>query len=352
MHRAFVPKKNTKSVGMPILQLLGLRSTKGDIGLELEFEGNKFKREELPAAWSYHKDGSLRGEDNAEYVLKKPILFRDVAGAVGAIFDDMAKYGTVLTESNRTSVHVHLNCQTFYLNRLTSFIAIYTILEELLTEWCGDHRVGNLFCMRGIDAPGTLTYLQRFVERDGNYNLPDNLHYAAMNPQALFKFGSLEFRTLRGANDPKLVLDWVGILERLYTLSDSFPDPREICSRLSAVGPLSFFDELLGEYAPIVRAGVSMDDDEVRECVYRGVRLVQSLCYCRDWSQFEGLTIAPDPFSRDSKKISRKIQQYAQAEFGGQASPPLPAAYSQQMSTFQTLQFLSATSQEEELDFD
>lgn len=288
---------------------IGHAYTTGKVGLELEFEGNSFQKQDLPKQWSHHVDHSLRGEDNAEYVLRRPLEFDQIPGALDDLWAMMDKHGTVLSESNRTSVHVHLNCQDFHLNRLTSFIALYAIVEDILTQWCGDHRVGNLFCLRVRDAPATLTALTNFIKSDCAHSLPETLHYAAMNANALLKFGSLEFRTLRGVNDKQTVLDWVRILQRLYELSAEFPDPREICAQLSMHGPLEFFSNTLGAMAVTVRQGVDYTDEQIRDMMYEGVRLVQGLCYCRDWSQFKKLELREDPFGRDAKKIAKRVAQ-------------------------------------------
>src|SRR5690606_4744320 len=108
--------------GFDIETLLRKKSTDGEIGIEIEVEGNKFPKHAvegydgvdphfIPDMWQYHRDGSLRGEDNAEYVLKNPIKFSEVPDAVNKLWEMFDKYGTVLETSNRTSVHVHLNAQ-------------------------------------------------------------------------------------------------------------------------------------------------------------------------------------------------------------------------------------------------
>lgn len=319
----FVKKTKKVDPGFNICTVLGRKETKGSVGLEIEVEGNKFPKTpeyegthnpvSLPGSkyWSYVHDGSLRGKDNAEYVLSKPVEFNEVPAAVEEIFSRMKEYGSVLDESNRTSVHVHLNCQKFHFNRLTSFLALYFTMEEVLTEWCGDHRVGNLFCLRGKDAPALVSQVRRFIESDGKSPLGDHLHYGGLNASALCKFGSLEIRSLRGATDPKVITDWVSILERLYTLSGEMTDPRDIPALFSMSGPLSFFETVLGDKAPLVRSGISFDLDKISESMYEGIRLAQDLCYCRDWDLFKAIDIEADPFGRAAKKIANKLAAQA-----------------------------------------
>jgi hypothetical protein len=193
------------------------------------------------------------------------------------------------------------------MNRLTAFIALYLCFEEVLTEWCGDHRVGNLFCLRGKDAPGALTKIKRFIQSDGQTELHDNLHYAGLNTNALTKFGSLEIRTLRGPTDFSIIQDWVNILERLYKLSAEYLDPRDIPALFSQQGPLEFFNTVLGEQGQVVRDGIDFDDERVRDSMYEGIRLAQDLCYCRDWGNFKPVGLKDDPFGRDMRKVVKAM---------------------------------------------
>lgn len=287
--------------------------TNGEVGIEVEVEGRKLPKGDgmgsnrVVGPWMYVHDGSLRGADNAEYVLKAPLMFREVDGAVDDLWKVFKKMGSTLDESNRTSVHIHLNVQGFFLNRLTSFMSIYYTFEEILTQWCGEHRVGNLFCMRAKDAPAIITQVRRFIRTDMGSQLRDHHHYAGLNTHAISKFGSLEFRALRGVTDPEGIKQWVKILKRLYDVSADFPDPRTLCNIFSGEGPLTFFETILGDMAPVVRGVVKMDDEAIRTSLYDGIRLAQDLCFSRDWAGFTGMSLKPDPFGRDPRRIATKI---------------------------------------------
>ncbi len=296
--------------GFPIGVILGSRPVAGDIGIEIEVEASNALIKDngsLAPWWTYHHDGSLRGIDNAEYVLTKPILFSQVNESLSFLWNKFDGYKSKLVDSNRTSVHVHLNCQKFHLNRLTAFCALYFCFEEVLTEWCGEHRVGNLFCLRAKDAPAIISQMRRFIRADGQADLRDGLHYSGLNVSALSKFGSLEIRTLRGVSDPSIIEQWVKILERIYSLSAEFTDPRDVCAAFSQGGPLAFFDNMLGDMGPVIRDGISFNDDQIRNSMYEGIRLAQDLCYCRDWDTFKALEVQDDPFGRDPRKIAKKL---------------------------------------------
>lgn len=307
-----------KEVAYPLHAMMKVNHVEGDIGIEIECEGNYFRKgpafahdgKPLPDGWIYHKDGSLRGMDNAEYVLKKPIKFGQVKDHVDRLWAMFKEDGTVLDESNRTSVHVHLNAQNFHMNRLCSFFALFFCLEEILTEWCGDHRVGNLFCLRAKDAPNLVKQIKNFIQTDGKWHFSDGVHYANANAQALEKFGSIEIRSLRGVTNPELILQWVEVLERIYKLSAEFPDPREICEEFSGGGAYAFLEWVLGPTVGYVKNGIEWDNQRISESLYEGIRLAQDLCYCREWSNFEAKDLRADPFGRPLKKVLSNLSYY------------------------------------------
>lgn len=301
--------------------VLNRKSVKGQVGIEIEVEGNKFPKPpgmestHTPVKmdgwkyWSYVHDGSLRGEDNAEYVLTVPIDFKEVPAAIAELYTNLEKFGSILDVSNRTSVHVHMNCQEFHMNRLTALMAAWFAAEEVLVEWCGEHRVGNLFCLRAVDAPAIINYLRKFIRTDGALPLDDILHYGGMNPSALHKHGSVEVRTLRGCTDPATVVQWLAIMERLYNLSAEYKDPRDLASMFSSGGPLSFFDFLLGDKAAVVREGTGWSNQQISDAMFRGIRFAQDLCFCRDWDTYKPVKLHDDPFGRDKKKIAAKLME-------------------------------------------
>lgn len=305
----FIPRINKPRNGVNLCTIMGNKATKGDIGIEIEMEGKNLPLQNIPP-WEYHIDNSLRappGGTCAEYVLSKPIAFDAVPDALNTLWAAFKANKTRFVDSNRTSVHIHLNCQQFFLNRLTSFLALYFIIEEGLTEWCGEYRVGNLFCLRAKDASAITSYIKAFIQADGNAPIQEFLHYSAMNANALKKYGSLEVRTLRGTSDPTVILDWVEVLERLYKLSEEYPDPRDVCASLSSVGALAFFENILGPKYKTIRSGINMTDGEISDSVMQGVRIAQDLCYCRDWGLYKPTKLKPDVFGRNMKNVAKRL---------------------------------------------
>lgn len=303
----FIPHRAEKTQGKDVMSLMGRSRTFGEVGLEIECESESsvFRKENIPSPWEYHHDGSLRGNDNAEYVLSSPIEFSKVEAALETLWDMFKKDGTVLSVSNRTSVHVHLNVQLFHLNRLAAFLGMYFSIEELLAEWCGEHRVGNLFCLRAKDAMSVITTIRNFIQRDGDMRIPEGMHYAGLNCHALSKFGSIEIRTLRGVTDYKTILDWVNMLQYMYDLSKDFPDPREIPSMLSTYGPDGYLEHILGsQNKAVLLSGISFTPQRIRESLYEGIRLAQEICYSRNWNNYEPIITVFDPFGRVKNRVA------------------------------------------------
>lgn len=305
--KKFTPKDKNQG-GFKLAVILDKAEVKGELGLELEFEGKRLPHEdETPKPWKYHQDGSLRGDDNGEYVLAKPIAFSELPDALDTLWKAFASKKSTFDDSNRTSVHVHLNCQEFHLNRLASFLGMYFTLEEVLTEWCGEYRVGNLFCLRAKDAPAIIHYLKRFIQNDGATPLPEMLHYGGLNPNALHKFGSIEIRTLAGVSEPTTILTWVSILQGLYERSADFHDPRELVTLFSGLGASDYFNMLLGEHADTIRSGINFTEQQLSVSLLEGIRYAQELCYCRDWSEYKTVKLQRDPFGRSAQSIMNKL---------------------------------------------
>lgn len=319
----FPERKDQSRPSFPIGIVVNRMGKQGQVGIEIEVEGKRLPMPDTtPLPWYYKHDGSLRGEENAEYILSEPIPFSEVPEALAKLWKVFKSKKSRLDDSNRTSVHVHLNCQTFHMNRLTALIALYFIAEEILTQYCGEYRIGNMFCLRAKDATAIVSHIRGFIRTDGQYRLNDGLHYSGLNTQALQKFGSLEIRTLRGCSDPKIIEEWVSILECLYNKSAEFKDPRDVCGLFSCNGPIAFFYEIFGDSALILKSSTGWSDEKISESLLEGIRHAQDLCYCRDWAEYREYDLKPDPFCRDMRVIMNKIIK----ESGGEPQPQLDYA--------------------------
>ncbi len=219
-----------------------------DVGIEIEVEAQLH----LPQLflgdnnqyWSTHGDGSLRGI-SAEYV-SKPIPRKDIVPALD--FLALATKASKVKNSVRAGVHVHVNCQEMTEEELINYIALYTIFEVPLVNFCGDNRIGNAFCLRMCDAEGAIDIINSFMRRGvGHTTLDDNLRYGALNPISLRKYGTLEFRSLGTLYPFDNVKTWCEVLLTLKEKSKQFKTLGDITAAFETVGPKQFAKDMFGD---------------------------------------------------------------------------------------------------------
>lgn len=257
---------------MKVYQQLGLdQPIEGEVGIEVEVEGNNL-RSMFPRAvpWKAVHDGSLRGE-SMEYVLRKPLKREAYPLALNVLRNQLEEGGSRVVYSNRCGVHVHINCQELEISDVVSIITTYLCLEEVLVKWCGEDRVGNLFCLRATDAAGIIRYIQRLIDTK-NIGIcgTDRIRYGSINLKALSTYGSLEFRAMRSDLTPGVIEDWVEMLLRIKDYSVG-KQPVDIISQFSMQGPQDFFNDVLGEFR-----------DKVNPCDYdltTGMRNAQEVAF-------------------------------------------------------------------------
>jgi hypothetical protein len=256
-----------------MLELLRVRAKGGEVGIEIELEGQGVGQIEANNMWMTEMDGSLRGE-SIELVLRSPAP-RHLVPVRLKKMQDMVR-GCIIKDTGRAGIHIHVNIQELTPREYTQFLVMYLIFEETLVDWCGNDRVGNLFCLRASDANYGLQIIRSTIQSWGFRNLDtDNIRYASMNLKATANYGSLEFRALRSTTDVDVILKWIYILLKLKDTARKYESPPDIVEELSILGVEGFFDKVLGEFE------IPFDHMQVMS----GVRNAQYIAYCRnDWS--------------------------------------------------------------------
>lgn len=256
---------------------------RGDVGVEIEVEGRN-----LPLAalfWRNDVDGSLRGVESREYVLKTPSSMIDLKKALEYLDKLYTESNTVVDDSVRTGVHIHINCQRLTLTQLATFMTVYLVLENVLVSWCGEHRDGNLFCLKTEDAEFSLfRIIEAFKGGCGKFFRmfkDDEIRYSSMNVKALADYGSLEFRAMRGTRDLSVIYFWAGTILNLRNFSMGYEDPKAVISKLSEMGIDRFARLALGDnYRYFLREGF---EDRLID----GMHNAQDLAYCRSWNDLD-----------------------------------------------------------------
>ncbi len=255
-----------------MIEVLDCRAQKGEIGIEVELEGHGLPMRGT-RGWRAEADGSLRGEA-VEFVLKTPVKRQFMAGALKEFSE--AIDGAEIEDSGRAGIHIHINIQELTPRELAQFMCLYLVFENTLVEWCGQGRVGNLFCLRCDDAPGLLEILRAaFHAERWDFLDTDEIRYASMNAKAVATYGSLEFRAMRSTPDTTIITQWVKMLLAIKDKSRTFRSPMEIVEGMSLRGTEGFFDDVLGKYR-----GLKFRNTDLMH----GVRNAQQLAYSRaDW---------------------------------------------------------------------
>lgn len=267
----------------------------GEVGIEIEMEGKNFPDMYLlvdatNGLWCGHHDGSLRGA-SLEIVLAKPVPRDKVLKALTKAADTFKEAGTKLKPSVRTGVHVHINVRDMTEEQVFKFMFCWFLFESVLVRYCGEDRVGNLFCLRGTEAETYMEYLEKSVQ-DGDLNVlyTDELRYSAMNPKALCEYGSLEFRCLKTPEDILDVAEWASILLAVKDFSLTIDDPVEMLDMISREGGDAIAKECFGDLVHALPA-----EDWTME-MFEGLRLIQPIIHARRWNdpEYEDVVFATE----------------------------------------------------------
>ena len=257
-----------------------LNPQSGEFGVEIEMESDTpiLEGERGYKEWHKFSDGSLRGMYNAEFVLTKPLSLAASKAALHNLQDKLTADTTIINDSVRAGVHIHVNVQTLTVPQLLTLLTAYYILEEMLVDECGDGRKGNHFCLRAQDSDYTLFILSEAVRMNDIvsrlYSI-DRMRYSAMNLAALRKFGSIEFRAIRTPTDLTTITYWLDVFNNLKNNFMLYQDPIQMVENISLGGEINFLDNILG---PELSEQFKSDPD-TSEKLLRGVRLAQEIAY-------------------------------------------------------------------------
>jgi hypothetical protein len=240
-------KERLYNLPLNMLKSYGTSYSGPFLGIEIECEGKKLFDAPL-SYWAAKQDGSLHpkaGSNAIEYVFTKPLDRKMAEKALRYLEKKLQEVKASLDDSPRTSVHVHINVSDLTIRQIYCIILLWIIFEDILVEFCGPDRKGNLFCLSAKDSEYFPRMLTEALER-GNYRdrFREDYRYLACNVAALFKFGSLEFRPMRGTVDVDTILNWVDMLLCIYTKALTYDSPPEFIHQFLQEGPIPFFNRI------------------------------------------------------------------------------------------------------------
>lgn len=204
------------------------------LGVEYEMEGTF-----LPAiapGFYVHEEGSLRvimdenGEPHKpkEYVSAFPKDLACTQADLRNLNNILKKEGANPFWSYRSSVHVHINVSDLTIVEWWNMVFLWMLYEESFIHYSGKERQGNLFCLSTREAYGTIIMLEDYLKGNDDYIFSTKNRYSACNFSSTAKFGSLEFRSMRGTTDEDVLFPWFESLLFLRKGAQDFETPSQI----------------------------------------------------------------------------------------------------------------------------
>lgn len=285
----------------------------GDVGIEIEVEA-KDRLPNVPrdvsAMWTSKADNSLRFIGR-EYVTNGAQKLDQPLQSSLTTLCDVINKAEVIHNSPRTSVHVHVNVSNMSLSGVWTGITSFWLIENLLVDFCGENRVSNLFCFRLKDTEGLLKY----VDRDLKSSTPfvrhlagDQVRYAALNLNAIAKFGSVESRSMRGITNPVEIYEWAQLIHNIiHKTALTFSTPSNLLDAYFKTSREDFLNTIVGDTWSkklIKHCGKSWDD-----MIEDNVGSVLQVAYSHDWDKWESRIEAPKKRARARVNIDNPFDQ-------------------------------------------
>ncbi len=249
---------------MTLHDLVGAPVKNGDLGVELECEGDY-----LPTAitgWTIKAEGSLRGRNGRtigpdlldtdtprEYVLSRPLPYRGLEAKLENLEAALRlDKRTVVRLTPRASTHIHLNYGSRTFHELLAFILVFMCAEPVLLRLCGPQRNGNLFCLPTYEA-GDWPEIIRGIVSEPRYNWPSGRKYSSLNIDPIVPLGSVEVRCFPNSVTPSDILSWATWLLNMRTIAEGADETYESMIARITNEPNRFILNVF-EHADVLRA--------------------------------------------------------------------------------------------------
>ncbi len=199
------------------------------VGIEIEVENVSAEGVTLKF-WDTVRDGSI--VNGIEFV-SKPVWGTAIWEALNEVGKLLAKEDPYL--SFRTSVHIHVNVLEMSPAQLSHFVPLYIMYEPALFrmhETWG--RYDNIFCVpvrKSIRVQDGYAALLQDLKNERIRSDYVGYKYSAFNPNALARFGTIEFRHMGGTASMDEIDQWINILLQLKLAADeglNIEEPREV----------------------------------------------------------------------------------------------------------------------------
>jgi hypothetical protein len=249
-----MPKSKSPRIKKPmtIQKIFGLNSVKAHdygqrshvgpdptllYGVELEIERASF--DWVVNGFNATEDGSLR-HGGVEFI-SLPMTYSNLKYGLESFFNQIDLDSDNYSE--RTSIHVHTNCQDLLIPQLTSLLMLYQVFEELLFNWIGHEREQNIFCVPWSQTRLTHNVLAN-IENFVNMSSVERNKYTALNLVPLRTLGTVEWRHMYGHNDVPELLTWLRIIGHMFRVARNH-EHSEVVDKCVNLNSTSQYEQLL-----------------------------------------------------------------------------------------------------------
>lgn len=248
------------------------------VGIEVEIEGLRIIPDHT-TYWNVITDGSLRGDNAREFVLKSPLRGGDLVRAIQELDGILNQKGQRKSKSFRCSTHVHLDVRDMEAAQVNKLTTLYCVLEPLLFEYAGNDRKMNLYCNSLVESSGDRSRYTQFSNTSvqGLQATANSwCKYSAYNLAPCMGIGSVEFRHMPALTTELELLEWVNIILSLkvWVLNNEL-EVELLPGAMSSMGSHGFVEDVLGPLAaPVLERCQNIN---IPYAMYRSVRAAQDL---------------------------------------------------------------------------
>lgn len=237
---------------IPVADKFNLRRKKGDVGLELETEGENLPEGGIIPNWAGKPDGSLR--NGMEYI-SAPLLRKNVANEVTYLSAELVKRGARIAPTYRSSTHIHENYLDSTFGDVLGAYICWALVEPTVFRVLPAGRDGSLFCVSSYDSGDLPLFVERLCDDiatgfvrgfqpRGKYS---SLNISRLGPGDHEALGTLEYRVFPPSMDGDVIqtwCNWTGNIKEFVRRQDD-PSYLEMV-RWAEAFPVEFLSAIFG----------------------------------------------------------------------------------------------------------
>ena len=191
------------------------------VGIEVEVENMQNILAPIQCYWSAKNDGSLR--NNGVEFVSQPLAPTQIQYALEHLYEVLHSNNNP-DFSNRTSIHVHLNCRDLTEDQTWNLVILYCLFEKHFYKFAGTRRLNSIFCVP-VYRSNILKYLnQNIYHHAAEWSKYCGLNILPLNQNNITGcYGTIEFRHLYGTDNPQVIMTWINNILALRKMAMEMP---------------------------------------------------------------------------------------------------------------------------------